>query len=140
QLVHDAYLYHRFCTCIVTVWVSYGILVGRIFISDNSTIQDAVDAGTIARSKVRIGDSRGAALLALSDSWFHSSCQYTDTSLIRDLFFYGSHNPDEVQVVIIRSQKNNGVAIVDFVGTIENYMLHLYDDCVPLPASAFNEP
>ncbi len=116
----------------------YGILTGRLFASNNNS--DSPDSAiTLAKSRVHSGDSRESALLALSDAWFHAECMTVYTDSIEDLFFYGSKNPDKVQVIIITSQKNGEGATVSSVNTIENYMLHLYDHCTPLPTSAFNE-
>ena len=116
--------------------LTYGILTGRLFTSNNNNQDSAI---TLAKSKVRPGDSRESALLALSDAWFHAECMTVYTDSIEDLFFYGANNPDNVQVIIITSQKSGEDATVSSINTIENYMLHLYDHCIPLPTSAFDE-
>lgn len=85
----------------------------------------------MARSRVRIGDERDEAVQALSDAWYHADCRYSDGSG-EDLFFYGPRNRDEVNVVLIHSKVVDRKAIVDFIGGVENYMLHLYEHCVPL--------
>ena len=115
----------------------YLALTGRIKVLTN-ILDNSSDPWEVARSRVRIGDNRKDALIALSDAWFHSECE--SETKIRDLFFYGSHDPEQVQVVIVNSQKEDGNRTVIFVGSVENYMLHLYNDCIPIPLEAFNEP
>lgn len=119
---------------------AYGLLTGRLpFALENSTRSGPETAVQIAKARVSVGESRDSALSSLSDAWFHSECRLTATGPIDDLFLYGSNEADEVQVVFVKSQEVNGVFTVTFVGMIENYMLHLYDHCVPLPTSAFTD-
>jgi hypothetical protein len=119
---------------------TYGLLTGRLpFAKDDSTRSVPETAVEMAKARVKVGESRDSALSSLSDAWFHSECRLTATAPIDDLFFYGSNEPDEVQVIFVKSQEDNGVFTVTFVGTVENYMLHLYDHCVPLPTSAFSD-
>lgn len=120
---------------------TYGLLTGRLpFAIEGSTSSGPEKAVEIAKARISVGQNRDSALSSLSDAWFHSECRLTDTGPIDDLFFYGSNKADEVQVVFVKSQEVNGVLTVTFVGMIENYMLHSYDHCVPLPTSAFAEP
>ncbi len=118
---------------------SYGLLTGKIIISNNNASQDPEDAVTLAKSRIGIGDSRTDAVISLSDAWFHSECTYGETGFTKDLFFYGSHDLDEVQIVIISSRNEQGITKVTSIGSIENYMLHLYDRCIPNPSQAFDE-
>lgn len=119
---------------------TYGLLTGRLPFARGNLGQNGPETAVEkAKARVSVGDSRDSALSSLSDAWFHSECHLTVTSPIEDLFFYGPKNPDGVQVVFVQSQEDNGVFIVTFVGMIENYMLHLYDHCVPSPTGAFAE-
>jgi len=93
----------------------------------------------MAWSRVQIGDGRNDAVQALSDAWFHTECRYIGSTTIRDLFFYGSHNRDDVKIVLVVSEEVNNTTLVVFVGGVENYMLHLYDYCTPPPSQAFGE-
>lgn len=86
----------------------------------------------IAQSRIQLGDERDKAVQALSDAWYHADCRFADGSG-EDLFFYGLQNPTDVRIVLINSKIVNGKAVIDFVGGLEPYMLHLYDRCVPLP-------
>lgn len=120
--------------------VGYGFLTGRFFFSNSTATYNPSEAIETARSRVSIGESREDMLIVLSDAWFHSECKLTESDIIEDLFFYGPREVDEVQVIIIRStNENSGPSIVNFIGTVENYMLHLYDYCTPSPMEAFNE-
>ncbi len=92
----------------------------------------------MAQSRVHIGDERNTAIQALSDAWFHTECRSTDSATIRDLFFYGPHNRDDVKIVLVVSKEVNNTSLVVFVGGEENYMLHLYDNCIPPVLQAFN--
>lgn len=93
----------------------------------------------MARSRVRIGDKRDDALQALSDAWFHTECRVVNSTTIRDLFFYGPHDRDRVEVVLVVSREKNDRTIVTFIGGVENYMLHLYNYCIPPVSQAFKE-
>jgi hypothetical protein len=59
--------------------------------------------------------------------------------VIIDLFFYGPQDRDKVEVISVKSEEtvNNDPQVV-FVGQVEGYMLHLYDECVPSPSEAFD--
>ena len=92
-----------------------------------------------ARARVTLGDERGQVLETLSDAWYHSECSYPDGSF-DDLLFYGPRAPDESTIVLVRSQLKNGKTVVHFVGLVEDYMLHLYERCIPPPMKAFNMP
>jgi hypothetical protein len=117
----------------------YALLTGRLSLPDVSPERNPQNVLDMARSRVEVGDNRDSAISSFSDAWFHTECRSTDRGLDDDLFFYGPHDPDTVRIVIVRSEKDGEVATVAFVGTIENYMLHLYDHCVPLPTSAFTD-
>ncbi len=83
-----------------------------------------------AEARVKIGDSREAALTAFADAWFHGDCTNSDGSGY-DLFLYGPNNIQTVQVVVIRSSIEQGTARVTFIGTDENDRLFLYKRCLP---------
>jgi hypothetical protein len=117
----------------------YALLTGRLPLPDVISEPNPQNVLEMARSRVEVGDSRDSAVSSFSDAWFHTECLSTDRGLDDDLFFYGPHNPDTVRIVIVRSENDGEVATVAFVGTVENYMLHLYDHCVPLPTSAFTD-
>jgi len=92
----------------------------------------------IARSRIQIGDKRDEAVGALSDAWFHATCHYPSGS-VDDLFFYGPQDQNQVKVVLVESKLVDRKTLVHFIGSVENYMLHLYDHCTPLPLQVFGE-
>jgi len=93
-----------------------------------------------ARSRVQIGDNRSNAIRALSDAWYRSECYTPESNVVRDLFFYGPHDQDGVTVILVTSEGSyNEHEKVVFIGRLENYMLHLYEDCDPPPSHAFCE-
>lgn len=93
----------------------------------------------MAQSRVHVGDERNDAIQALSDAWFRAECRSPNSTVIRDLFFYGPHNLDDVKIVLIVSEEVSDTIQVVFVGGEENYMLHLYDDCTPPVSRAFEK-
>jgi len=93
----------------------------------------------MVKSRVRIGDERDNAVRALSDAWFHTECRVVNSTTIRDLFFYGPHDRDKVKVVLVVSKEKDDRATVTFIGGVENYMLHLYDYCIPPVSQAFKK-
>jgi hypothetical protein len=115
----------------------YALSTGRLPLSNVLPERNPENVLDLARSRVQVGDDRDSAISSLSDAWFHAECPSTDRGLDDDLFFYGPHDPSTVRIVIVRSRRDGKVATVEFVGTVENYMLHLYDHCIPLPTSAF---
>lgn len=118
----------------------YGLLTGRFYFPIDVTGSEPEDFVTLAKNRVPIGTNRVDALESLSDSWFHTRCQLTNEHPILDLFYYGSHDSERVEIILIESIESNGNQTVKFVGSLENYMLHLYDYCLPDPTSAFTNP
>lgn len=93
----------------------------------------------MVQSRVQIGDSRKSAIQRFSDAWFHAECQHPHTTTIDDLFFYGSRSPDKVEIVLMVSEQTDRGTTVQFLGSVENYMLHLYDYCTPDPSTVFDD-
>jgi hypothetical protein len=132
----------RFIILVLLFFVAFGIytlLTGRLPLPDAIPERNPQNILDMARSRVEVGDTRDSAISSFSDAWFHAECRSTDRGLDDDLFFYGPRDPDKVRIIIVRSEKDGEVATVAFLGTVENYMLHLYDHCVPLPTSAFTD-
>lgn len=117
----------------------YALLTGRLPLPNIIPERNPQNMLDMARSRVKVGDNRESAISSFSDAWFHAECRSTNRGLDDDLFFYGPRDPDKVRIIIVRSEKDGEVATVAFVGTVENYMLHLYEHCVPLPTSAFTD-
>lgn len=68
-------------------------------------------------------------------AWYHQECSRKAPSSIDfqmdDLFFFGSHNYDQAEILIIRSVVKDDELIVDVVGTLESYAWHTaYADCI----------
>ena len=114
------------------------LLFGNKLLSTRTLFARQASYLEIARSRVQIGDNRDQAVDALSDAWFHTECRYPNGVII-DLFFYGPQDRDKVEVISVKSEEteNNDSQVV-FVGQVESYMLHLYDECVPSPSEAFD--
>jgi hypothetical protein len=65
-----------------------------------------------------------------SEAWYHQSCPRG--SVIEDLFFFGSHQYDRAQIVIVASIPDpTGEMKVDSVSTFEDYAWQsAYSDCI----------
>lgn len=83
-----------------------------------------------ARKQVPIGTLRDDAIKILSEkAWYHQPCPNRIT--IDDLFFYGSHQYDEAEVVIMGSEPKDGMFVVYDIGSFESYAWHAaYQDCI----------
>ncbi len=83
-----------------------------------------------ARDVVSIGDTREAAIEALSvNAWYYQPCENRVT--IHDLFFFGSHDYDEAEIVIVASEPDQGTYRVYDISSFESYAWHTaYADCI----------
>ncbi len=86
----------------------------------------------MAKTRIRLGDSREEAVRALADAWYHADCTRTTPD---DLFFYGPHGYYGSTIVVITSQGDQGHEQVTYISELDRYELHLYQepptDCVP---------
>lgn len=89
-------------------------------------------------SRVVVGDTREHATQVYSDAWFHTKCRARNSPVIRDLYFYGPRSSDEALIVMVESETVNGKATIRFIGSVDNYLLHIYDYCDPSPTQAFD--
>lgn len=120
------------------LFVTLDLLFGTgIFLSRSAMPSEEEPYLTQARACVQIGSDRQQAIQQMSAAWFHAVCEYTDGS-IDDLFFFGSQNPREVEVVLIFSTLTESRQVVGFIGSVDPYMIHLYDRCTPSPSSLFD--
>lgn len=91
--------------------------------------------GQQAMSKVTAGMTRAKAAEILSKTaWYYQPCSEItgkDGSLfVEDLFFFGSHNYDDVQIVIVHSRKQDSEWLVERTGTFEPNAWHTaYSHC-----------
>jgi hypothetical protein len=83
-----------------------------------------------AREAVQVGDAREEAISILEvESWYHQPCK--NRTSIDDLFFYGSHNYDEADIVIVTSIPENGIYKVSEISSFEPNAWHTaYRDCI----------
>lgn len=68
-------------------------------------------------------------------AWYHQECPRGTPSstqyFVSDLFFFGSHEYDQAEILIIRSVVKHDELIIDVVGTLESYAWHTaYADCI----------
>lgn len=83
-----------------------------------------------AKRLVPIGMFREEAIQILdSEAWYHQECP--SPVRITDLFFYGSHQYDEADIVILESLPEGEIYRVAHIGTFEPNAWHTaYRDCV----------
>ena len=62
--------------------------------------------------------------------WYHQPC-LRGSDFIQDVFFYGSHQYDTDDVLIVTSRAADGVFIVEHIGSFEPNAWHTaYRDCI----------
>jgi len=85
-----------------------------------------------AREQVPVGTTREEAIRILSqEAWYHQECPNRIT--IDDLFFYGSHEYDKAEIVIVGSEPVDDEFIVHRLGSFESYAWQgAYQDCLQL--------
>jgi hypothetical protein len=78
---------------------------------------------------VPVGTSRGDAIAILSQkAWYHQACP--DQGGFTDLFFFGSHQYDKADIVIVDSMPRGEGHEVVMISTFESYAWHTaYKDC-----------
>jgi hypothetical protein len=83
-----------------------------------------------AREIVSVGDAREDAIAALeSGAWYYQPCENQHS--IDDLFFYGSHDYDHAEVVIVSSALEEGKYRVYLISTLETNAWHTaYRPCI----------
>jgi hypothetical protein len=124
--------------------LAYGLaslLAVALLLASCATPDEYVDPTAIL-NRVRQGEDREQALLALSDAWYHSTCNYLDGS-VDDVFLYGPRNREWVTVIRVRSVPSGDQLVVELAVPIESYYV---DDpnwstiCDPPLPEAFETP
>lgn len=85
----------------------------------------------MAMNDIKPGMLRSEVVSRLaSEAWYHQPCPRG--SVIEDLLFFGSHQYDHAQIVIVTSiPDSTGEMKVDRVSTFENYAWQsAYSDCI----------
>jgi hypothetical protein len=84
-----------------------------------------------ARGRVAVGMPRDKAVPVLqAESWYHVACQRRSEG-IEDLFFFGSQDYDEAEIVIVLSMLRDDTYTVESIGTFEPNAWHTaYNDCI----------
>lgn len=121
------------CVAVALLVASVGLLFSgpiATFLSNQFAIPNVPPIVRTATARVKTGASRDEVLVAFSDAWFHGDCRFSDGTGY-DVFLYGEHSRDKVDVLIIRYANLNGTARVDFIGYEESYRLKLYERCIP---------
>ena len=98
---------------------------------DTASLPTAPPQLEIIKGRIKIGDPREKAIQLLSDAWFHTFCQTRDDGSGNDIFLYGPHERDKVQVILVRSRVQNGQSIVEFIGMMEPDQLDTLGSCLP---------
>jgi hypothetical protein len=113
----------------VELWsvVSRAAAVGGLLIGLVPGCRQAPSALETARSRVSVGTKRDEAIQTLgATSWYHQPCWERT-----DLFFYGSHEYDRAEIVILRSDLVDGEYVVVSIDGFESYAWQTaYADCI----------
>ena len=124
--------------------LAYGLaslLAVALLLAGCATPDEYVDPTAIL-ARVRQGEDREQALLAFSDAWYHSTCNYLGGS-VDDVFLYGPRNREWVTVIRLRSVPSGDQLVVELAVPIESYYV---DDpnwsaiCEPPLPEAFETP
>jgi hypothetical protein len=82
------------------------------------------------RERVEIGTLREEALEELSDAWFHTYCGF-DVGAGDDIFFFGPHDPELVQIIVVTTRLENNAARVTDVFMVEPDRMASIQSCIP---------
>lgn len=83
-----------------------------------------------ARGQISIGTTREEAIETLgTTAWYHQPCPNLTT--MTDLFFYGSHEYDWAEIVIVNSEPLSDTFVVYSINSFEPNAWHTaFRDCV----------
>lgn len=110
------------------------MIVGFVALSYwwNTFLDESHASETIAhglRNRVPVGTPWSEAVAILSqDAWERRDCGVFDGIHI-DIFFYGSRKYDRAGIIYLRSTSDEISPSVEFVGTLDYYMVRTYDYC-----------
>lgn len=114
------------------------LLVVALLLGGCEAHNEYVDTTAIL-ARVRPGDDREQALLAFSDAWYHSTCNYL-SGAVDDVFLYGPRNREKVTLIIIWSALSQDRLVVKSSGSLEGYFLNaprMWETCDPPLLQAF---
>jgi hypothetical protein len=90
-------------------------------------------------SRVKEGDARAEAVEALSDAWYHSTCDWSGLA-VQDVFLYGAHDRRWVTIVVVYSRPTDSDLVVDGQGIFDNDLIASLESdttCQPPLSDAF---
>jgi hypothetical protein len=100
-----------------------------------------VDATAIL-ARIHQGDDRRQALLAFSEAWYHSTCNYL-SGAVDDIFLYGPRKRDRVTLIHVRYVLSGDRLVVESIGSMESYFVDYpgwSEICEPPLSYAFETP
>jgi hypothetical protein len=123
-------VFGAFLLLVLVAAIVHSMLFGVGFARTIVVPQGSNDPVLQARSAIPIGTERDVALQELSDAWYHADCRFGDGSG-PELFFFGTQEPEKARILEVDYKVVNGAVQVSNIGSLENYMLHLYSYCLP---------
>ena len=117
------------------------LLMVALLLAGCASHNEYVDTTAIL-ARVRPGDDREQALLAFSDAWYHSTCNYL-SGAVDDVFLYGPRNREKVTLIITWSALSQDRLVVESSGSLEGYFLNaprMWETCDPPLLQAFETP
>lgn len=107
--------------------VSADLLFGTGFLLKNIAARPD-EYLALAESRIEIGTERDQAIQALSDAWYHGTCDYGDVK--QDVFLYGSKD-HRATAIVLHSVNENGKFLVDAIGTADESTWRFFKECLP---------
>jgi hypothetical protein len=109
--------------------VSLAIVSTRLFLPTIPTAELPPPLET-AWARVAPDDLRKDAIAALSDAWFHGTCN-PNSDAVFDVFLYGSHEQAKAQAILLQSRVTLTGVRVEFISGMEQKQFFLLKQCLP---------
>jgi hypothetical protein len=88
-------------------------------------VERGLDEARQARESLRVGMTRAETRPILAKAWVTYSC-YAGKS---ELYLFGIHDPQRAGIVTLQFDREGEGAVVTQVGDVEDYQIHLYEEC-----------
>jgi hypothetical protein len=118
----------------VLLAVLLGLTILLLLFNNNGVLLLPAPANyvALAQARIKIGEGREIAVSKLNDATRHFEC-HSARGAVDDLFFYGTSNPDNAVVILVRSDYAESKLFVSFIGPVKNYLLQeFYGECLGL--------
>jgi hypothetical protein len=105
------------------------LLAGAVYLApppqEYMEVERGLGEARQARESLRVGMTRAETRPILAKAWITYSCD----SRTFEVSLFGIHDPQRAGVVVLRFDREGEDALVTQVADVENYQIHLYEDC-----------